>query len=173
MRTPRTKTGVNNENNASKCPHKPRTKPLMLICRPGVPSLLPPPSAAGQWPGSKCKLSNRKGIPQVYCSLHGDALGLGEKESLGSAVLPPLHPSCCHLCTPQSHQLHHPPQTAPQHGLLVPVVLDKCSVLALGSCVSLAESFNWDPQTSQKILDAPLQFPEAWPQPLQIPAFLA
>lgn len=41
MRTPRIKAGVNNENNTSKCPHKPRTKPLMLICRPGVPSLLP------------------------------------------------------------------------------------------------------------------------------------
>lgn len=60
MRTPRTKTGVNNENNTSKCPHKPRTKALMLICRPGLPSLLPPPPAAGQWPDSKCKISTGK-----------------------------------------------------------------------------------------------------------------
>jgi len=47
MRTPRIKAGVNNENNTSKCPHKPRTNPLMLICRPGVPSLLPTAFCSG------------------------------------------------------------------------------------------------------------------------------
>lgn len=113
MRTPRTKAGVNNENNTSKCPHKPRTKPLMIICRPGVPSLLPPPSAAGQWPDTKCKISNRKGILQVCCSLPGAAVGLGEKKS------PSLHPSVTSAAAPL-----HPKQLC-GHGLLIPVLLDK------------------------------------------------
>lgn len=54
MRTPRIKAGVNNENNTSKCPHKPRTNALMLICRPGVPSLLHTAS---------CIASRRQRIP--------------------------------------------------------------------------------------------------------------
>lgn len=33
MRSPRINSGVNNENNTSKCPNKPHTRPLMLICR--------------------------------------------------------------------------------------------------------------------------------------------
>lgn len=54
MRTPRIKAGVNNENNTSKRPHKPCTNTLMLICRPGVPSLLH---------STSCIASRRQHIP--------------------------------------------------------------------------------------------------------------
>lgn len=138
MRTPRTKTGVNNENNTSKCPHKPRTKPLMLICRPGVPSLLPPPSAAGQWPDSKHKISSRKGILQVCCSLHGAAVDLGEKKNPGSAG------TSAAISAPLSHISGSitPCQAALEAWTTGPSGVGQRALLVLGSCVSLAESFN-------------------------------
>lgn len=103
MRTPRIKAGVNNENNTSKCPHKPRTNPLMLICRPGVP--FPPPHRLlqrGQWPNSKCKRSSRKRIPQLCCSPSRRCRGSGREEQLGLS-----RDQRCHLSTPWPHRPQH------------------------------------------------------------------
>lgn len=103
MRTPRIKAGVNNENNTSKCPHKPRTKPLMLICRPGVPSLFPTAFCSGSnGLNTKCKISNRKDILQVCCSLPRCCRGAGRGEQPGIN-----RNQCCHLGVPQPHWLQH------------------------------------------------------------------
>lgn len=103
MRTPRIKAGVNNENNTSKCPHKPRTNPLMLICRPGVPSLLPAAfCSGGNGPAQKCKISDRKRIPQVCCSPARCCQGSGRGERPRISGDQRCHPS-----TPQPRRTQH------------------------------------------------------------------
>ena len=85
MRTPRIEAGVNNENNTSKCPHKPRTNPLMLICRPGVPSLLPTAfCSGGNGLTQNARYLTGKASRRFAAPCPGAAVGLGEKNSPGS-----------------------------------------------------------------------------------------
>lgn len=139
MRTPRIKAGVNNENNTSKCPHKPRTNPLMLIRRPGVPSLLPTAfCSGGNGPAQNTRYPTGNASRRFAAPCPGAAAARGEESSPGStgtnaAISAPLG--------------HIGRSIAPSQVAAGTWTAGACGaghrVLGIPeSCVSLAESFN-------------------------------
>lgn len=139
MRTPRIKAGVNNENNTSKCPHKPRTNPLMLICRPGVPSLLPTAfCSGGNGPTQNARYLTGNASRRFAAPRPGAAAALGEKNS------PDLTGTNAAISAPLGHvgRSIAPSQVAPETRTAGPCGGGHRALGILESCVSLAESLN-------------------------------